>query len=137
MAPNQKAWKTGGWKLGQHVETYLGGTQSQTHWKAKGEYLFKAFCDETADGLKFDPGMQNKKVDGTVTLITKIIEFWKIVNIKSSFEGLRLNDSLHDVISSYTDLRLDDFMEIAELAVSMAVSCQKRVRSLTEDTSTV
>ena len=98
--------------------------------------MFKAFCDETADGLKFDPGMQNKKVDGTVTLIAKIIEFWKIVNINSSFEGLRLIDSLHDVISSYADLRLDDFMEIAELAVSMAVSYQKRVRSLTEDTST-
>ena len=80
--------------------------------------------------------MQEENVDGTVTLITKIIEFGKIVKVKSSFEGLRLNDPLRDAISSSTDLSLDDLMEIAELAASMARSHRKRVRSLTKDTST-
>ena len=47
-----------------------------------------------------------------------------------------MTDFLRDAISSSTDLRLDDLMEIAELAVCMAASHRKRVRSLTKDTST-
>ena len=43
----------------------------------------KVFCNETEDTLKFHTCMQDKNVDGTVTLITKIIEFWKIVNVRS------------------------------------------------------
>ena len=90
--------------------------------RQKVDTCLKVFCDETVNALKFHPGMQDENVDGTVTLITKIIEFWKIVNVKSSFEGLKLNDSLRDAISSSTDLRLYDLIEIVELAVSMAGS---------------
>ena len=43
----------------------------------------KVFCDETVDALKFHPGMQDENVDGTVTLIAKIIEFRKMVNVSS------------------------------------------------------
>ena len=60
----------------------------------------------------------------------------KDVDVKSSFEGLRLNDSLRDAIVSSTDLRLEDLMEIAELAVSITASQRKYVRSLRKDTST-
>ena len=67
--------------------------------RQKVDTCLKVFCDETVDALKFHPGMQDKNVDGTVTLITKIIEFWKIVNVKSSFKGLRFNDSLRNAIS--------------------------------------
>ena len=68
----------------------------------------------------------------------KVSKNWriKIVKVISSFEGLRLSFSLGDAISFSTDLRLDDLMEIAELAISMAVSHRKRVRSLTKDAST-
>ena len=68
----------------------------------------KTFWNETVDALKFYSGMQDKNVDGTVTSITKILKFWKIISVKSSFEGVRLNDSLHDAISSSTDLCLDN-----------------------------
>ena len=81
------------------------------------------FCDETVNAL----GMQDENIYVSVTLIAKITEFWKIVNVKSSFEGLRLNHSLRDVISSFTYLRLDDLMKIAELAVSMAASHENHV----------
>ena len=47
-----------------------------------------------------------------------------------------MNDSLRDAISSSTDLLLNNLREIAELAVSMTVSHQQCVRSLTKDTST-
>ena len=49
---------------------------------------------------------------------------------------MKLNDSLREAISSFTDLHLDNLIEIAELAVSMAASHRKRVRSLTKDTGT-
>ena len=87
--------------------------------RQKVDTCLKVFCDETVDALKFHPGMQDENVDGTVTLITKIIEFWQIINVKSSFAGLRLNDSLRDAMLSSTDLRLEDLMEMAGLAVSM------------------
>ena len=47
-----------------------------------------------------------------------------------------MNDFVREAISSSTDLRLDDLMEITELAISMAASHRKYVRSLTKDTST-
>ena len=47
-----------------------------------------------------------------------------------------MNDSLREAISSFTDLHLYNLIEIAELAVSMAASHRKRVRSLTKDTGT-
>ena len=66
-----------------------------------------------------------KMVDINVILITKLNELWKIINVKRSFQGLRLNDSLHICISSSTYL--------AELAVSMAASRRKCAKSLTKD----
>ena len=53
--------------------------------RQKVDTCLKVFCDETVDALKFHPDMQDENVDGTVTLITKIMEFCKIVNVKSSF----------------------------------------------------
>ena len=43
--------------------------------KQKVDTCLKVFCDETKDALKFHPGMLDENVNGTVTLITKIIEF--------------------------------------------------------------
>ena len=75
----------------------LNGTKSESfkNWKIETwsrcqnllmwqvDTCLKVFCDETVDALKFHPGMQDENVDGTVTLIAKIIEFWKMVNINN------------------------------------------------------
>ena len=131
MGTNQKASILGGWKVGQDFKTYLCNNQCKTYFKRP---CLKFFWDETVDALKFHWGMQSGNVDGTVTLITKIIGFWKRVSVKSLFEGLRSNDSLRDAISAPTDLCLDDLMELAELVVSMAASqqqtCCKGVREV-------
>ena len=97
--------------------------------RQKVDTYLKVFCNENVDALKFHPGTKDENVNGTV-------RFWETVNVKSSFEGWRLNDSLREAISSFTDLHLDNLIEIAELAVSMAASHRKRVRSLTKDTGT-
>ena len=45
--------------------------------RQKVDTCLKVFCDETVDVLKFHPGVHDENVDGTVTLITKIIGFGK------------------------------------------------------------
>ena len=110
-------------KLVNIIKLTYGAASSKPIERQKVGTCLIVFCDETVNAL----GMQDENIYVSVTLITKITEFWKIVNVKSSFEGLRLNDSLLDVISSVTYLRLEDLMKIAELAVSMAASHQNHV----------
>ena len=51
--------------------------------RQKVDTCLKVFCDETVDALKFHPGMHDENVDGTVTLITKIIGFGKSLTQKA------------------------------------------------------
>ena len=44
--------------------------------------------------------MQSENIDGTVVFLPKMIEFWKIVNVKSPSEGARLKDATRDAIWS-------------------------------------
>ena len=64
--------------------TYVGANLKPIE-RQKVDTCLKVFCDETVNVLKFHSGMQVENFDGTVTLITKIIKFWEIVNVKSSF----------------------------------------------------
>ena len=102
--------------------TYRAASSKPIERQKVGTCLI-VFCDETVNAL----GMQDENIYVSVTLITEITEFWKIVNVKSSFEGLRPRDSLRDVISSYTYLCLDDLMKIAEFAVSTAALHQNHI----------
>ena len=79
MGTNQKASILGGWKAGQDAKTYLCNSQCKTYFKRP---CLKFFWDETVGALKFHRGMQSGNVDGTVTLITKIIGFWKELTLK-------------------------------------------------------
>ena len=110
-------------KLVKIIKLTYGAASSKPIERQKVGTCLIVFCDETVNAL----GMQDENIYVSVTLITRITEFWKIVDGKSSFEGLRPSDSLRDVISSYTYLRLDDLMKIAEFAVSMAASHQNHV----------
>ena len=102
--------------------TYRAASSKPIERQKVGTCLI-VFCEETVNAL----GMQDENIYVSVTLITEITEFWKIVNVKSSFEGLRPRDSLRDVISSYTYLCLDDLMKIAEFAVSTAALHQNHI----------
>ena len=110
-------------KLVKIIKLTHGAASSKPIERQKVGTCLIVFCDETVNAL----GMQDENIYVSVTLITRITEFWKIVDVKSSFEGLRPSDSLRDVILSYTYLRLGDFMKIAEFAVSMVASHQNHV----------
>ena len=94
----------------------------------------KVFCDRTVAALKTHPKMTKKNVKGTVLFVEKVISFWKIVNVKSPGEDIRLKDSLRDVIKSLDDPALVYLQEFAEMAKFMT-PVGKRVKQLTRDTS--
>jgi hypothetical protein len=71
--------------------------------RQKVDTCLRVFCEETINALKCHSRMQNENVDGTVIFLTKVVQFWKIVNVKSPSEGIRLKDSLRDPISSNYD----------------------------------
>ena len=103
--------------------------------RQKVETCLRVFCEETINALKCHTGMQNENVDGTVIFLTKVVQFWKTVNVKSPSEGIRLKDSLRDPISSNNDFRLDDLIEFSEMMNKLTFIQGKRVKCLTKDTS--
>ena len=102
--------------------------------RQKVDTCLKVFCEETINALKLHPGMQNDNVDGTVLFLTKVVQFWKIVNVKSLSEGTHLKDSIRDPISTDDDLRFDDLIEFCEIFKVEYTDC-KRIKCLTTDTS--
>ena len=102
--------------------------------RQKVDICLKVFCEETINALKCHPGMQSENIDGTVIFMTKVVDFWKIVNVGSPSEGIRLKDSLRDPISSASDSCLDDLIEFSEMLRKTPISTgtdKKRVKGLT------
>ena len=103
--------------------------------RQKVQTCLNVFCEETKEALIRHPGMQEENVDGTVKFISKIIEFWKIMNVKSSFEAKRLRDPLREAIYSQDDARLIKIKEFSNFALNLQGQQGKRVKKLTRDTS--
>ena len=78
--------------------------------------------------------MKDDDIDGTIIFLTKVVQFWKIVNVKSPSEGIHLKDHLRDPISSVDDLRLNDLIEFSGMLKSTMIQ-GKRIKSITMDTS--
>ena len=102
--------------------------------RQKVETCLKVFCDETCSALKLNQEMQTRNVDGTVLFLKKFIKFWKIVNVKSPFEGVRLNDENRTVINTPDDPRLKFLLELADFAADHTGPQSKRWKQFTRDT---
>ena len=96
----------------------------------------KVFCEETINDFKYHPGMQCDNVDCTVIFLSKMVKFWKIVNVKSPFEGIQLKDFLRDPISLPEDMCLSELLELADMVGNLKSQHGKRIRCLIKDTST-
>ena len=72
----------------------------------------QVFCDNTLSSLKSHPELQNK--DGTVIFLSKIIEFWKIVNVHGPYRGVRLRDADRAAIYSAEDMNLQKLSEFSD-----------------------
>ena len=58
------------------------------------------FCEETIVALKTHPGINKDAVNGTILFLEKIVNFWKVVNVKGPSADFRFKDQLRGVIKS-------------------------------------
>ena len=94
----------------------------------------KIFCVETLTALKIHPEIQDS--GGTVDFIEKIVDFFKILNVKSQFEDVKTKDLKRAVFDNPNDQRLDFLLDIASMFEKMVPKKQgQRVKQLTKDTA--
>ena len=95
----------------------------------------EVFCDNTLSSLKSHPELQNK--DRTVIFLSKIIEFWKIVNVHGPYRDVRLRDADRAAIYSAEDMNLQKLSEFSDFVEQYLTpsSSKIRVKKFTKDTS--
>ena len=93
----------------------------------------QVFCDNTLSSLKSHPELQNK--DGTVIFLSKIIEFWKIVDVHGPYRDVRLRDADRAAIYSAEDMNLQKISEFSDFVEQYLTpsSSKIRVKKFTKD----
>ena len=66
----------------------------------------------------------DEETQGTIEFLEMILEFWKIVNVRSPYEDVNLRDPLRAPIRSTSDKNLDILEEIAVVIENMAKSAK-------------
>ena len=84
----------------------------------------QVFCDETLSALKTNGNIDD--VDGTAIFMSKIIEFWKIVNCHGLYRDTRLRDPNRAAIHTPEDENLKKLLELADFAEQLAPKGTKR-----------
>ena len=100
--------------------------------RQKVSTCLKIFSEETIAALKTSTSVTSN--DGTILLIEKIVNFWKIVNCKDQFGNIRLNDPQRAPITSIDDFKLNFLLGFADMTEAMKPS-HKRMKTLTKDTA--
>ena len=97
----------------------------------------KVFCERTHIALLNHPGMgQVSGIEDTAIFIKKVLDWWKIVNVKGLGAGVRHNNELEDVIRDPSDTRLDYLKKFGDMSLKMMPKKQgQRVRQLSKDTA--
>ena len=105
--------------------------------RQKVAHALSVFSERTYTALLTHPKM--KDVDGvedTSIFIKKVVQFWRIMNVKGKGADIRHNNPLEKVIDDPNDPRLTLLENFGEMALQMSTSCQgKRVKQLTKDTA--
>lgn len=96
----------------------------------------KEFSEKTYQALLHHEGMEGfAGVCDTALFIHKVMEWWKIVNVRSPFIGGRFNDSLRAAICDPDDPRLDTVLKFGDMALQMIGQQRSRRKQLTCDTA--
>ena len=94
----------------------------------------RVFCDETLAALEVHSGLTTS--EGTTKLIKKVLDMWKILNVRTIKKDIRHRDPLEAVIESPDDPRLSFLLEMADLFQKMGrKQGNKRVKCLSSDTA--
>ena len=82
------------------------------------------------------PRMRN--VDGreyTATFIKIVVNWWKILNVKSIGVDVRFNNKLQTVVQDPLDKRLNTILQFGEMVLQMKGGQGKRCKQFTRDTT--
>ena len=94
------------------------------------------FCDETATALLTHSATKDLEgIEETATFIQKVVNFWKIVNVKKKYEDVRNNDPFKGVIEDPNDPKLAYLLKFADMCLKMKSRPKQRVKQLTRDTA--
>ena len=91
------------------------------------------FCEETYAAIIKRPGMRN--VDGrehTAAFIKIVVNWWKILNVKSIGVDVRFNNKLQAVVQDPLDEMLNTILQFGEMALQMKGVKESATNSLTE-----
>ena len=104
--------------------------------RQKVSTCLRVFSEKTHQTLLNHPGMeQTPQLKDTAAFILKVINWWKIINVRSKSMDVRFNDPLRAVISDPEDKRLETLLEFGDMALNMAGRQGKRQKQFTRDTA--
>ena len=104
--------------------------------RQKVSTCLKVFSDKTYFALLNHPEMKNVEgVEETALFIKKVLNWWKILNVKSKGKDIRHRDEFEAVVSDKKDRRLDMLLEFGNMAIKMKNRYGKRQKQLSSDTA--
>ena len=95
----------------------------------------QVFSEKTHVALLTHPSLDAEEVKDTAAFISKVIKWWKILNVKSCEVASRRNDELKAAISNAEDERLLFLLQFGDMAFQMAGKQGSRVKQLSKDTA--
>ena len=108
----------------------------KSHRKTECSDLLKGVLRRDLHCYHNHPGMKN--VDGqehTAALIKIVVNWWKILNVKSVGVDVRFNNKLQAVAQDPLDERLNTILQFGEIALQMKGGQGKRYKQFTRDTA--
>ena len=94
----------------------------------------RVFCEETLAALEVHPAAIAS--EGTTVFIKKVLDMWKILNVRTIKKDIRHQDPLEAVVESPDDPRLSYLLEMADMFMKMGrKQGNKRVKALSSDTA--
>lgn len=104
--------------------------------RQKVSTCLKVFSKRTHQALLSHEGMKAfQGVEDTAIFIQKVLEWWKILNVKAVNMDVRKNDDLQAAVRDPHDPRLEKVLEFGAMALKMAGRQGKRQKQLTRDTA--
>ena len=89
-------------------------------------------CDKIISALKLYP--EFKEAKNTIYFLNAVLEFWKMINVRSKITDPQIKDNLRIVITSSFDIIVWKLKNFNFMIQNMCSSGGKRTKSLTKDT---
>jgi len=95
----------------------------------------QVFSEKTHTALLTHPSLDTKEVKDTAAFIYKVLQWWKILNVKTCGADTRRNDPYHVPIVDPEDQHLLILKQFGVMAMKMTGKQGFRVRQLSKDTA--